>query len=228
MSPAARGAARRGVRRRAAAGVRPHRHEHRVGPRVTSDRLVLESVQALLGRELTADAAVQVALLNNRNLQATYEDLGVAQADLVAGGAAAESRLRRRLQVPRGRRRDDARAGGRAGFPRRAFHPAPPARGRGRVRGGEAAGDGRGAGPGRRTPPRVLRPLQAAEQTLETATDRCRATEASYDLARRLRDAGNITDLDLVNEQAQFEQSKLDLARGRSGRCAGRASGSTC
>ena len=40
----------------------------------------------LLEQELTAQAAVQIALLNNRNLQAEYERLGVAQADLVEAG----------------------------------------------------------------------------------------------------------------------------------------------
>jgi cobalt-zinc-cadmium efflux system outer membrane protein len=50
------------------------------------DRRAREAVRRLLQRELTADAAVQIALLNNRNLQATYERLGVAQADLVEAG----------------------------------------------------------------------------------------------------------------------------------------------
>lgn len=45
-----------------------------------------EKVEALLARPLDADAAVQIALLNNRNLQAEYEELGVAQADLVQAG----------------------------------------------------------------------------------------------------------------------------------------------
>src|SRR6266700_2888910 len=44
------------------------------------------AVTSLLSRALTADSAVQVALLNNRNLQATYEELGIAQADLVEAG----------------------------------------------------------------------------------------------------------------------------------------------
>ena len=43
-------------------------------------------VRALLQNELTADAAVRIALLNNRGLQATYERLGIAQADLVQAG----------------------------------------------------------------------------------------------------------------------------------------------
>ncbi len=37
------------------------------------------------------------------------------------------------------------------------------------------------------------------------------ATEASYDFARRLHEAGNLRELDLVNERATYEQSKLDV-----------------
>ncbi|MEN8261115.1 MAG: TolC family protein [Pseudomonadota bacterium] len=40
-------------------------------------------VQQLLQEPLTADAAVQIALLNNRELRAAYETLGIAQADLI-------------------------------------------------------------------------------------------------------------------------------------------------
>lgn len=43
-------------------------------------------VNALLKGPLTLDRALKVALLNNRDLQATLEDLGVAQADLVQAG----------------------------------------------------------------------------------------------------------------------------------------------
>lgn len=37
-------------------------------------------VRHLLGRPLSADAAVQIALLNNRGLQAAYNELGIAEA----------------------------------------------------------------------------------------------------------------------------------------------------
>ncbi len=43
-------------------------------------------IAQLLAQPLTVDAAVQVALLNNRLLQAEYEALGVAQAELVQAG----------------------------------------------------------------------------------------------------------------------------------------------
>jgi len=44
------------------------------------------TVTSILAQELTPDSAVQIALLNNRGLRATLEDLGVAQADLMAAG----------------------------------------------------------------------------------------------------------------------------------------------
>ena len=50
------------------------------------DQAVHQSVHDMLSGELTADRAVQVALLNNHNLQATFEDVGIAQADLVQAG----------------------------------------------------------------------------------------------------------------------------------------------
>ena len=44
------------------------------------------SVKKLLAAPLTADAAVQIALINNRGLQATYAELGIAEADVVQAG----------------------------------------------------------------------------------------------------------------------------------------------
>ena len=40
----------------------------------------------LLKQPLNADSAVEVALLNNRDLQASYADLGIAESDLVRAG----------------------------------------------------------------------------------------------------------------------------------------------
>ena len=50
------------------------------------DQRAHEAVRRLLQQELTAETAVQIALLNNRRLQASYESLGIAQADLVEAG----------------------------------------------------------------------------------------------------------------------------------------------
>jgi outer membrane protein TolC len=44
---------------------------------------VRATVKRLLARPLTADSAVQVALLNNRGLQAAYNELGLAEAAMI-------------------------------------------------------------------------------------------------------------------------------------------------
>lgn len=50
------------------------------------DAAVREAIRTLLARPLTVDAAVQIALWSNPELQTEYEALGVAQADLVQAG----------------------------------------------------------------------------------------------------------------------------------------------
>ncbi len=69
--------------------------EGRLGPAMTrvhwrlgapEDQQVDALVNDLLAHPLTPEGAVQVALLRSRDLQAVYEDLGVAQADLVHAG----------------------------------------------------------------------------------------------------------------------------------------------
>ena len=47
---------------------------------------VQASVKNILAQPLTVDNAIQIALLNNRGLQATYAELGIAEADLVQAG----------------------------------------------------------------------------------------------------------------------------------------------
>jgi outer membrane protein TolC len=47
---------------------------------------VRSTVKTLLASPLSVDNAVQVALLNNPGLQATYAELGIAEADLVQAG----------------------------------------------------------------------------------------------------------------------------------------------
>lgn len=49
-------------------------------------KAIAAMIEPLLAKTLTADNAVQVALLNNPGLQATYAELGIAEADLVQAG----------------------------------------------------------------------------------------------------------------------------------------------
>src|SRR5262245_10045332 len=59
-------------------------NEHVVALRTPEEAQAARArVAALLRRPLTADAAVRVTLLNNRGLQAAYNDLGLAEAAMV-------------------------------------------------------------------------------------------------------------------------------------------------
>ena len=58
----------------------------RQDPPTTEDQRVDDAVTSLLARPLSAEDAVQVALFRNTSLQATFEDLGIAQADVVQAG----------------------------------------------------------------------------------------------------------------------------------------------
>ena len=61
--------------------------------RTTDDAAADRAVRDLLAQPLTAETAVAVALLNNPSLQATYQDLGIAQADVVQAGLLANPTL---------------------------------------------------------------------------------------------------------------------------------------
>ncbi len=54
---------------------------------------VAKRVAELLAKPLSADDAVQVALLNNRGLQASFAELGIGEADLVQAGRLPNPRL---------------------------------------------------------------------------------------------------------------------------------------
>ena len=174
-----------------------------------SDPAIAARVNAMLADEMTVDQAVQVALLNNRSLQATYESLGIAQAELVQAGLLGNP-------VFDGSVRFSADGGGTGvevalvqDFIDILFIPL-----RKRVAAAsfqatklevagaviDLAGQTRAA---------YLR-LQAAQQLLELRQSVAAATAASAEFAQRLHRAGNITDLDLHNEQALHEQSKID------------------
>ena len=58
-------------------------HDVRWSRTDSESKATLATVRQILQRPLSVDDAVQVALINNRGLQATYAELGIADADLV-------------------------------------------------------------------------------------------------------------------------------------------------
>ena len=183
-------------------------HWDRAGP---EDAQVREAVQRLLSAELTADAAVQVALLNNPELQATYEELDIAQADLVRAGLL-------RNPIFSGELRFDT-AGGGTGIAmdvtqdflslltiplRRSRADAAFQASKARVTRAavDTAFDTRAA----------FYRYQAAQSTHALRQSVEQAAGLSAELAARLHQAGNTKELELLNQQAQHEQARLDTA----------------
>lgn len=68
----------------------------------SEDAEVDQALQELIAKPLNVQAAVQIALLNNRRLQAEYEELGIAQADLVQAGLLSNPVLFASARFPHG------------------------------------------------------------------------------------------------------------------------------
>jgi outer membrane protein, heavy metal efflux system len=61
-----------------------------------------EQIQALLASGVTVDKAVTIALLNNRGLQAAFQDINAARADLVQAGLLTNPVLSMAFLIPEG------------------------------------------------------------------------------------------------------------------------------
>ena len=174
------------------------------------DKEAAEKLRSLLQRKLTADDAVQIALLSNRDLQAIYSDLGVAQADLVQAGLFRNPVLDAAVAFHLGPVRPDLQLGVVFSVLDALYVPL-----RKRV----------AAAQFEETKLRVTGAVldsvlavrasfyvhQANEQLLELRQAVVQALAASFEVSRRLHDAGNITDLDLARDRAALEAAKVEL-----------------
>jgi outer membrane protein TolC len=163
----------------------------------------------LLAKPLNADSSVQVALLNNQGLQAEFEELGIARSRLVAAlrlpNPTLDAALRYRLDDSASPAIDiDALIDVTALL----FLP---------LQSGAASADldaARTSVTGRvldvafetRT---AFYQYQAAEQTLELRRSIVDALRASYEVAQKLHEAGNVTDLSFANERALYEEARI-------------------
>ena len=168
-------------------------------------------VAPLMTGELTVDRAVQVAFANNRDVQATLEELGIARGDLLAAGT-----IRNPIFHAEIRFAGDVANPIEFGLAQTLvdiFHL------KNRKRLGRAQFDAART----RVAAAVMHfagqvrtdyfDLLAARKVLARQDTMMKGQEASTDLARRQHAAGNISDLDLENEQSRYEQAKLDHAR---------------
>ena len=175
------------------------------------DAAVQAEVGRLLADSLTADAAVQVAVLNNRRLRATYEDLGVAQAALVQAGLLGNPVFSGEALFPLGGA-DATNLGFGAALGFLDVFAIPLRRSVARDRYQAAR---------RRVAEAVLDlavetrvafvQAQAARLRVEMQRRAVANAQAGYQAALLLREAGNVPSVELLAEQALYEQARLDL-----------------
>lgn len=175
-----------------------------------ADAAAAAQVNGLLATPLDVDAAAQIALLNNHHLQAAYEDLGVAQADLVQAGLLKNPVFDGSVRFVEGGGSPTIDLGVAFDFLDVFFVGL-----RKRVAAAEfdtvkidvtsrvldTVGEVKAA----------YYTLQAAQQSVELCQQIEQATAASATLAEKLRAAGNNRPLDVAQEQALHEDARLAL-----------------
>lgn len=172
---------------------------------------VAERIQALLSEDLTDRNAIEIALLSNRRFQATFEELGIARADLIQARAITNPLLE-----------------GEVRFPMRPFEIALTQSLLDLItlRRRRGLADASFEAAKIRVTDDVLDliaelrsafyAMQGAEQIRAMRQSIVESARVSAELAIRQREAGNTSDLELENEQAVLERAKLDLARSES------------
>ena len=178
--------------------------------RTELDNEAAEKLRALLQKKLAADDAVQIAMLNNRDLQAIYTDLGVAQADLVQAGLFRNPILDAAVLFPLSGVRPDLQLTVVISFLDALYVPLRKRVAAARFEEAKLRVTGAVLDLAAQVR-RAFHEHQANEQMLELRQTIVQALTASWEVSRRLHEAGNITDLDQARDRAAAEVSRLAL-----------------
>src|SRR5258708_1190899 len=172
----------------------------------------LQDVRVLLRKPLTVNTAVQIALLNNRSLQATFEEIGLSAAEVQNAATIPNPKIDLAIRIP-----DKPPSGTYVDYGAvidfLSIIMIPLKKQVAKVQLEAAA---------LRVADETLAlvsqvksafySLQASQQLLQRFKLIVDASAASLDLAQRQREAGNITDLALAQQQATYSRSRLDVA----------------
>src|SRR6266404_6166623 len=171
-----------------------------------------QDVRMLLRKPLTVDTAVQVALLNNRSLQATFEEIGLSAANVLEAATIPNPKIDLAVRIP-----DKPPSGTYVDYGAAidflSIIMIPLKKRVAKVQLEAAA---------LRVADETLAlvsqvksafySLQASQQLLKRFKLIVDTNAASLDLAQRQHEAGNITDLALAQQQASYSRSRLDVA----------------
>src|SRR6266481_3877889 len=171
-----------------------------------------QDVRMLLRKPLTVDTAVQVALLNNRSLQATFEEIGLSAANVLEAATIPNPKIDLAVRIP-----DKPPSGTYVDYGAAidflSIIMIPLKKRVAKVQLEAAA---------LRVADETLAlvsqvksafySLQASQQLLKRFKLIVDTNAASLDLAQRQHEAGNITDLALAQQQATYSRSRFDVA----------------
>ena len=176
------------------------------------DSVAQAYVRRALAGEVPVDSAIQIGLLRNKRLQASFEDLGIAQADLVQAGLFGNPVLSAGKAFARGGGTGIQSIGVALPFINFLQRPL-------RQRVARQEFDAARA----RMSATVLNTAadiriayinaQAALQLLELRRTVLMAMDASAIAATAIHDAGNLSDFDLAQERAQAADARLEVFR---------------
>jgi len=176
------------------------------------DAASLDMERKALGHPLTANEAVQLALVQNPSLQASFDELGIARGDLITAGTLVNPVLEGRVRFSDHTSgtnpeltlwldlTDMVRHSKRKGAAQAQLDAAVLHAGH---RALALAADVR----------RAYFDLQAASQTHRMQAQVSEAANAQAELSRRQRDAGNINALDLAVAESAMLETRLALER---------------
>ncbi|MBP9839245.1 MAG: TolC family protein [Proteobacteria bacterium] len=168
------------------------------------------TVREILKNKLSVDSAIKIALLNNPGLQATYQELGIARAELLAASSIPNPIFSVSARFPSTGGGTNLDFGLTENFLSFIFIPLKKSVSESMLESAKA-----------KVSAEVLSlsfdiketyyQLQAALQHHELLQSVQQATEASYVAARAIHKAGNNTKLELQNEEVLFHQTKLEI-----------------
>ena len=178
----------------------------------TSREQALQEVRRILRKPLTVDATVQIALLNNRSLQATFEEIGLSAADLLEAVTIPNPKLDLSVrfpdQPPSGTYIDYSAA---IDFLSILMIPLKKRVAKDQLQSAalRVADETLELISGVKS---AFYSLEASQQLLQRFKLIVDANAASLDLAQRQFEAGNISDLALTQQQTTYSHSRLDVA----------------
>ena len=180
-----------------------------------AQRQIDQRVSELLAQPLDGNAAVQLALLNNRGLQAAFFELGITEAQLVQAGrlpnpgfSFGRSTKGDEIELERGLHFNLARLIAMPTLQRLEGRRFAQAQGVAAMNVLSLAADTRKAW--------VM--AVSAEETVRYTRQVMQAAEASAELARRMAAVGNFNKLQQAREQSFYAEAALNLARAEQAR----------